>query len=317
MFISSLPPVHQSQLLERMIEHPSVDAVRYNTGMSSAYSPQETVGRIKAIADPINKPVYIDLKGKQLRITEWANLPEGPIILNHDVVVELPAKVYFRGDDCCELREVVDGRNLYVDPLPKAPVGRGQAVNIIAKKLLIKGGLLELDHEYIRAALAEGIKRFMLSFVENWDDVQELEEAIVRHGRGLKSLREYEIVLKIESCPGLEFVREIVSSTTRKGATYRLMAARDDLMIHVGVCNMPEALTLIAKTDRNAICASRLFMGLENGGVSMADISDVEYMRMLGYQHFMLSDGISRDHFEGAVAFWNQYQRNTSLIQTG
>ena len=309
MFISSLPPVHQSKLLERMIEHPCVDAIRYNTGMSSAYSPYETVKRIKAIAEPLNKPVYIDLKGKQLRVIEWANLPEGPIVLNHRVVVGLPAKVYFRGDDCCELCEVVDGRNLYVDPLPKAPVGRGQAVNIIADNLSVEGGLLELDHEYIKAAIAEGITRFMLSFVESWSDVQELEEAIVRYGRGSKSLRGYEIVFKIESRPGLEFVRAMSSVTIRKGATYRLMAARDDLMIHIGVRNMPEALAMIARTDKNAICASRLFMGLEQGGVSMADVSDLEYMRTLGYQHFMLSDGISRDHFDGVAAFWEQYQK--------
>ncbi|MBI5152854.1 MAG: hypothetical protein HZA36_00095 [Parcubacteria group bacterium] len=309
MFISSLPPVHQSSLLERMIEHFRIDAVRYNTGSSSAYSPYETVRRANVLARLHNKPLYIDLKGRQLRVTEWANIPEGPIVLNHRVVVGLPAKVYFRGDDCCNLCEVVDGTKLYVDPLPKAPVGRGQAVNIIANSLTIEGGLLELDHEYIKAAIAEGITRFMLSFVESWSDVRELEEAIVRHGRGSRPLRDYEIVFKIESRPGLEFVQAMTRSYIPGGATYRLMAARDDLMIHVGVCEMPDALALIAKIDKDAICASRLLMGLEQGEVSMADISDLEYMRSLDYQHFMLSDGISRNHFDGAVAFWEQYKK--------
>jgi pyruvate kinase len=306
MLISSLPPVHQDKLLKRMIENRYVDAVRYNTGMSSAYEPQETVQRIQSIAKPLGKPVYIDLKAKQLRIIEWANLPEGPIILNHPINVGSPARVYFRGDnDRCRLCKVVDGTKIYVDPLPKNPVGRGQSVNIVAKKMSIERGLLDLDREYIEVAIAEGITRFNLSFTESWDDVQELEEVIV-HTRGSKPLREYEIDLKIESRAGVEFVTSAGKKLFRSNH-YRLMAARDDLMIQVGGCEMPDALKKIIKADPNAICASRLLLGLETGGVSLADISDLEYMRLLGYKHFMLSDGISRNHFQSALAFWKKY----------
>jgi pyruvate kinase len=277
--------------------------------MSSAYEPHETIRRVQALAKPLRKPVYVDLKGKQLRVVEWANLPEGPIVLNHRIKAELPAKVYFRGDDCCELREVVDGVKLYVDPLPRAPVGRGQAVNIIAKALSVEGGLLDLDHAYIRAALAEGITRFMLSFVENWTDVMELEEAIARYNRGSKSPEEYEIVFKIESRAGIEFVKGTARKNFRDNL-YRLMAARDDLMIQIGACSMPDALRAITTKDRSAICASRLLLGLETGAVSMADLSDLEYMRTLGYKHFMLSDGISREHFDDALAFWRTYRES-------
>lgn len=307
--ILSLPPVHQSERLESIINHPGVGAVRYNTGVSSAYEPEETVRQIQVVANKASKPVYIDLKGKQLRVTEWANLPEGPIVLNHRIKVELPAKVYFRGDDCCELRATAHDRELYVDPLPKSPVGRGQAVNIIAKSLTIEGGLLELDHEYIKAAVVAGITRFMLSFVESWADVQELEEAIEHHNRRSKLLREYEIVLKIESQKGIDFVASLNKKHFRR-SPYRLMAARDDLMIQIGVHRMPAALAAISRKDPNAICASRLLLGLETGGVSLADLSDLEYMRLLGYQHFMLSDTISREHSDEALTFWEAYRQN-------
>src|SRR3989338_6693688 len=153
MLIASLPPVHQDGLLREIINHPIVDAVRYNTGMDSAYDPYETLRRISDLAGPLNKPVHVDLKGRQLRVIEWANLPYGPIILNHRVKVQLPAKVFFRGDATCVLKEVVDGNKLYVDPLPKAPVGRGQSVNILSEKLEVEGGLLPLDHEYIDVAV--------------------------------------------------------------------------------------------------------------------------------------------------------------------
>ncbi|MDE1970251.1 MAG: hypothetical protein KGI50_01610 [Patescibacteria group bacterium] len=309
MFIASLPPVHQHDLLRRMIEHPCVDAVRYNTGMSSAYSPLETIERIQALARPLKKPVYIDLKGKQLRVIEWANLPEGPIVLNHPVRVSLPAKVYFRGDDCCALREVVDGTNIYVDPLPKAPVGRGQAANIVGKNVLVSGGLLPLDHEYIKAGVACGISRFMLSFVEHGDDVEELQDAILKHNHNSKPISDYELVLKIESRLGVSFVRKNRPNTWHENGL-RLMAARDDLMIQIGINKMPHALQTIAAADEHAICASRLFLGLEQGAVSMADLSDFKYMQQLGYQHFMLSDGVSRNHFNAALSFWKSLKKS-------
>ena len=307
MLIVSLPPVHQAELLRESIEHPQVAAVRFNTGMSSAYSPDETVRRILEVAEPAKKPVYIDLKGKQLRVAEWATPPYGPIVLNHRIRVELPAKVLFRGDDTCELREVVGGNQIYVDPLPRAPVGRGQSVNILAEKLAIEGGLLDLDHQYIESALARGITRFMLSFVESREDVRELEEAIARHSRGGIGLESCELMFKIESRAGVEFVRGLTSANFADGSPYRLMAARDDLQIQIGLLAMPEGLRLIAERDPLAVCASRLLLGLEQGSVSMADLSDIEHMRSLGYTRFMLSDEISREHAASALTFWGRY----------
>jgi pyruvate kinase len=305
MLIVSLPPVHQEKLLREIIANPNVGAVRYNTGVRSAYDPRETLQRILKFTAPHGKPLYVDLKGRQLRVTEWANLPEGPIMLNHRIKVSLPAKVYFRGDDCCELKEVVSGKEIFVDPLPKYPVGRDQAVNILADNLEIEGGLLPLDRAYIEAALKEGIARFMLSFVESLEDVRELEDAILQYWGRSKPFGKYELVLKIESNKGVEFVREAAPALL---SPYRLEAARDDLMIQIGVHKMPDALRIISQKDENAICASRLLMGLETGEVSMADISDLEYMRHLGYKTFMLSDGISREHFPAAMQFWQAYR---------
>ncbi len=307
MLISSLPPVHQKDLLRSIIQNPMVGAIRYNTGMSSAFDPYETIRRIKSLADPANKPIYIDLKGRQLRVIEWANLPEGPILLNHRIQVELPADVYFRGDDRCKLCEVVRGNEIYVDPLPKAPVGRGQSVNIIAKKLTVEGGLLDLDHQYIKAALNQGIRNFMLSFVESKENVQELEDAIALHSQGSLSADECKIVFKIESQAGVQFVEGLERKNFVGESPYRLMAARDDLRIEIGLLNVMKALKLIADRDPEAICASRLLLGLEQGDVSLADLADIEYMRGLGYKHFMLSDEISREHSEKAFVFWQEY----------
>lgn len=306
MLIVSLPPVHQEKLLETIVSHPLVGAVRYNTGQDSAYSPEETISRILMHTARHGKPLYIDLKGKQLRVTEWATLPYGPITLNHQIVVELPAKVYFRGDDCCDLKEVVDGNKIYVDPLPKYSVGRGQAVNIVGKGVEVKGDFTDTDRAYVSAALRRGVARFMLSFVEDAGYVLRLED-LIRACRGSKPAEHgLEIVLKIESQAGVDFVRRSRKAQVNR---WRLMAARDDLMIQIGALNMLDALKTIVAKDSKAICASRLLMGLaeSSGEVSMADISDLELMRRLGYRHFMLSDGVSRNHFAKAMEFWLKY----------
>lgn len=307
MLISSLPPAYQTDLLARIAAHPVVDAVRYNTGMSSPYDPAKTIEKLLEAVDPRNKPLYIDLKGKQLRIVEWANLPEGSIRLNHAIKVTGSAKVFFRGDDVCNLVEVVNGNEIYVDPLPKAPVGRGQAINIIAERVEIEGGLLDLDRAYVQAALRLGIRRFMLSFVESKEDVRELEAAIAECSRGAVAPEECEIVFKIESASGVEFVNILEHRHFSEGSPYRLMAARDDLLIQTGLLRMGNGLKDIAKKDPRAICASRLLLGLECGAVSVADLSDIEYMRSLGYQDFMLSDEISREYAAEAFAFWQAY----------
>lgn len=310
MLIATLPPVHQEEVLKFIISNPYFGAVRYNTGVDSPYSPKETLQKILTLTERCKKPLYVDLKGRQLRITEWATFPYGPIVLNHKIRVELPAKVYFRGDDVCDIKEVIDGNKLYVEPFPKFPVGRGQSINIISNKLEVEGYLIENDLAYAEAACELGINKFMLSFVENLDDTLELEDFLA-YEVDLGAIKEdVEIVLKIESQKGLDFVKSVAPKILKN---YRLMAARDDLMIQIGALNMPTALKMLVSKDPTAICASRLLMGLETGGeVSMADVSDLQLMEMMGYKHFMLSDGISRKHAKEAVKFWEEYKRKFS-----
>ena len=299
MLISSLPQVHEEELLMEMIEHPLVEAVRYNTGMDSAFSPKETLARILEFSTPKAKPLYVDLKGMQLRVAEWAAPPFGAIILNHKIKVNLPAKGVFRGDDTCELKEIVGGNRIYVNPAPKFPVGKGQAINILSKNLEIAEFFTENDYAYIKAAVSCGIDKFMLSFVESADYIKEFEKIAASCG-----LNKFELVLKIESQAGVDFVRKADKRLFKK---FPIMSARDDLMIQIGGLKMMEAQKTIIEKDKNAICASRIFLGLEHGEVTFADICDLRLMQILGYKRFMFSDGISRKHFREAIEFWEKY----------
>jgi pyruvate kinase len=176
--------------------------------------------------------------------------------------------------------------------------------------------LLPLDREYVEEALALGVRKFMLSFVEEKEDVAELEEAIEELSNGRVSAAECELVFKIESAAGVAFVKSLNARNFSDDSPYRLMAARDDLMIQIGVLGMSSALAAIAAVDARAICASRLLLGVEKGGVSMADLADLEYMRSLGFRSFMLSDEVSREHFTEAVAFMEEYLEVRPLTAT-
>ena len=76
MLIATLPPIYREELLEEVISHPSVDVVRYNTGMSIDASADEILADITKLTKQYDcKPVGIDIKGRQLRVAECAQAP--------------------------------------------------------------------------------------------------------------------------------------------------------------------------------------------------------------------------------------------------
>lgn len=297
MLIATLPAIHRQDLLRKIISHPLVDGVRYNVGICSAYSPKETLERVLELTMRYEKKFWIDLKGRQLRIANWAVPNYGKIILNHEIEVDCPARVVFRGNDISEIK-VAQGNVIYVDPPPKYAVGAGQAINVHGKNLKIRGYLTSDDKEYIEAGTMLGADDYMLSFVEEKSDLEEVENLNPKS----------KMVLKIESPRGLDFVSQTDFKLPLGGA---LMAARDDLMINIGENKalMLDALSMLIKKDSNAIVASRIFSGIESdGSVSMGDLSDLKLMQLMGYKNFMLSDGICDRHFDCAIKAWEDFK---------
>jgi pyruvate kinase len=308
MLIASLPAIQQERLVEEIIEHPLVDQVRYNSGIPSPYSARETLERLSTITSRLGKQLWLDLKGRQLRITQWAAPNYGKIILNHEVEIDCPARIYFRGDEWSEIK-VVRGDVIFVDPPPRYAVGAGQAINIEGNNLKIKGYFTPEDHLYLEAARALGLDHFMLSFVESRDDISDFYEQLNSEQDDLK------IALKIESIKGLDFARQF---SCDEFPNCTLMAARDDLYINIGSNKalILSALADIISRDRNAILASRIFSGLENSSSpSLADFADLGLMSLLGYEYFLLSDGICARHFDKAIRAWQDYRSISSNWQ--
>ena len=301
--MATLPPPYTKQMFV-VAKHPLVDGVRFNTGARTPYSPKETLERIiAAIGD---KEFWLDLKGRQLRITKWAVPTYGNIELNHNIEVDLPATIIFRGSNKSTIMEI-RGNKIFVDPIPCEAVGNGQAVNIHGTNLKTDKYLTNEDIEYVEAAKELGLHRYMLSFVEEESDIFELTnldpEAIM--------------CAKIESPKGLEFVREVYPKFCDK---VTLIIASDDLYTNIGEDKTAifEALDIIIKRDPQAIAASRIFTSLEKSEiVSMSDMTSFRFLESLGYRSFMLSDNLCgrAENFERAMSVIRQYKDRFGKIE--
>jgi hypothetical protein len=309
MLIATLPPVDQEDLAEKIVSHPLIGAVRYNTGYETDYPPPEILSRVFRLTERYGKKLWIDLEGRQLRVENWS-WPRygGRIELNRELEINLPAEINFRGDPTWYAVKIAHGKSVYLKINPKKAIGRGQTVNIRADGWKEKNGYLKpADREYLEAALTLGISSFFLSFVESDHDLTEMLMEIFRHRSGEDAKGEIELTAKIESQKALAWLGQVEDGVIG----YSLMAARDDLFTNLCAdkAAMIAAQELIIGKDPEAILASRIFSGLEKeGGLTMGDLADIRLAALMGYKNFMLSDGISHYHFDEAMAAWENCQ---------
>lgn len=279
--IVTLPPPHLSRMHEVAL-NVDADMFRFNTGVKTPYSPKETLEDILKYVP--KEKLWIDIKGRQLRIEQWAVYPWGNITINRDIKVDLPATIFFRNEERSSLIEI-QGRNLFVDPGPIHYVGAGQAINIIGNTFEVLGDYLtDIDKQYIESAKELGVHRYMLSYLEKEIDVEEVlsidPDAIISG--------------KIESAMGISFY--LRHSDYIKKRNIILVAARDDLFINLDKdkYHIFYELNSIVKHNPDAIVASKILTSLERSNeVSFTDLSDVYLLQEMNYKTFMLSDGLS------------------------
>ena len=159
---------------------------------------------------------------------------------------------------------------------PKRVVGPGESLNIIHPSLSIEGFLTDNDKDYIEAGNNVGISKYMLSFVENADDVKQLQTLVPGA----------EIAAKIESRKGMRYVANEWDGESR------LMTARGDLFVELRrPHHITAAMEDIVTKDPNAILASRIFSSFAYSlEPSCSDIGDVDNALRMGYRTFMLGD---------------------------
>ncbi len=260
--------------LDEVARHPLVCGLRLNTVMPLREGPAEALERLR----DLGQPLWVDLKGRQLRVVGAAIPPYTEVRLSHRIRVPTPVDAFFSDGNECARVAAVDGDRLILEDGPRRLIGPGESVNIVHPALEIEGTLTATDRAYLAAMRALGLKRVMLSYVEAPADVEEVQ----------RLLPGAEVIQKIESQRGLAYAR-------RHGATHgRLMAARGDLYVEVlRPHRIISALRDIVSADPAAIVASRIFDSLGYDPIPVsADIGDVAFLIGLGYRTFMLGDRV-------------------------
>ena len=268
--IITAPPY--ATFLDEIARHPLVCGFRLNTVMPLRGGPAEALKRLQAFGQPL----WVDLKGRQLRVVGAAIPPYTEVHVSHAIRVETPVDAFFSDGNECVRVAAVEGNRLILADGPRRLIGPGESVNIIHPSLEIEGTLTETDRAYLAAMRELGLKRVMLSYVERPTDLEE-----VRH-----LLPKAEVMLKIETQRGLDYARQYGASQGR------LVAGRGDLYVEVlRPHRIISALRDIIAADPEAVVASRIFDSLAHHPVPIsADIGDVAFLLGLGYRTFMLGD---------------------------
>jgi pyruvate kinase len=270
--VVTVPPY--ASFLDEVARHPLVSGLRLNTVMPIKGTPHDTLRRLSGYGVPL----WVDLKGRQLRVVGAAIPPFTEVRVSHPVTVDTPADCFF--DDGREYGRIVavDGDRLILEDTPRRFVGPGESLNVVHPSLRVHGTLTDTDKGYLSAMGELGLTRVMLSYCEEATDVDEVKSI----------LPGAEVVLKIESVRGLDLA---LRQGDRQG---RLMAARGDLYVEVVEPHrIVRALRTVLRADPQAWVASRLFPSLARGAVPEAqDIGDAAWLLSLGYRTFMLGDEV-------------------------
>jgi hypothetical protein len=266
---------------KRFSTDPRISSIRLNSAMMSNPELEEELAKINSMK--IKTPLFFDVKGRQLRITEV--IPNDnylDIRLNHPITVDTPTPVLFKaGADVALLHEVIeDGFRLKFLGGPKYNVKDGESIHIRDESLIVGGEqFTELELQKIEKVKKAGFKNYYLSYVECQKDVDEFISLVGD---------DCTVNLKIENKKGLAYVeKEFV-----KRANVNLVAARGDMYVELEKPHeILKAVKTIIQHDYNAIVGSRILLSTITDAVpSCADFTELAWLYDIGYRNMMLCD---------------------------
>src|SRR5205085_3812633 len=111
--IVTIPPY--APFLPEVAGHPLVCGLRLNTVMPLAETPRDCLARLSALG----KPLWVDLKGRQLRVVGAAIPPFTEVTVSHSLRVSTPADAFFSdGREHARIARV-DGDRLILEEGPR------------------------------------------------------------------------------------------------------------------------------------------------------------------------------------------------------
>ena len=279
--IVTVPPY--AKYVEEALEQTIVSGLRLNTVLPVKDPLENIVHGLRKRCG--SKNLWIDLKSRQLRVKSAAYAPYAYVELSHPIEVELPVEVLLNGGAIKATCIAIDGAKLILEDLPPVPFGAGMSLNILHPTLTVKGFLTERDRNYITAAREVDHHLYMLSFVENTKDIEQLFELDP----------EAQILAKIESEKGVAWVKDEYSISNEDWKKQvHLVAARGDLYLELDEpATLPQKLEDTIKADPKAVAASRIFESFcekENTSPTCQEIMDITLLRKMGYESFLLGD---------------------------
>ncbi len=287
------------------LNDPRLSGIRLNSAMMALPELDKELKIVEAERHEGTVPLFYDIKGRQLRIVEV--LPETShleIRLNHPISVTTPTPVLFKaGADTALLERVVDdGYRLVFRGGPKYMVREGESIHIRHPSLVVGGDqFVPSELEKIARVKKAGFTKWFLSYVESQRDVDEFLELVGRDA---------EVMLKIESKKGLEYV----SREFKKRDNLTLVTARGDLYVELD--RPHEILTaqkMILAHDPEACVASRLLLSIVRSPVpACSDFSELAWLYDIGYRNIMLCDELClKEEFLGpAVAAFDAFRES-------
>jgi len=284
---------------EKIASRKDIAGIRMNTAMVDLNHLDAEFAIANKVPDSV--PLWFDIKGRQLRVTEvMETVTHLEVKINHPIEVATPTPVLFKaGSDHCLLGRVINKNHLIFDGGPNYRVKVGESLHIRDKSLVSLGPtFLDFEKNKIEKALKAGIKKYYLSYVESQRDVDEFVELVGKDS---------EIILKIESQKGLEYVTKF-----KKQENITLMAARGDLYVEVEKPHhIIDALKLIIKADPEAIVGSRIFLSVVKDAIpECCDFLELAWLYDQGYRKMLLCDEIclKEDLLTNAIMAFNAFR---------
>lgn len=267
-----------------------LQGIRLNTAMADAKTLPDLLDQ--ALEAARDKPLYFDVKGRQLRITEvLPNEDHLECRINHPISVRTPTVVLFKaGADPAYLAKTEeDGSLLVFEGGPQFSLLPGESLCIRDPTLKVHGDLFTPQQlEFLDIAKHAGITRYMLSYAQSKKDVEDSR----------KIIGDKDLTLKIEDQKGLRYARHEYMPTNN----LHLLNARGDLFVEVSKPHeIIGASRDLIRADPKTIVGSRLLLSLaeedprtkrRNEVPTCADISELTWLLDIGYRRFMFCDGL-------------------------
>lgn len=283
-----------------------LSGIRLNSAMMQGAELDSELAKVSGTFRDWRVPLYFDIKGRQLRVRKvYASSTHLELDLNHNISVETPTVVLFKaGGDRAMLAEVKDGNHLIFEGGPRYMVKEGESLHIRHRSLQVhKPIFCDYELEKIEKVVKAGFQNYYLSYVEDTEEVEQFRDMI-----GPKA----ELILKIESAAGLDFV----ANKFKKTPNTRLMAARGDLFVELArPHDILHAVKTIVRKDPEAFVGSRILLSVIHSPVPECDdFSDLAWLKDIGYKNFLLCDELclKGDLLSRAVnvfdAFRNSYE---------